>query len=69
MLLTERNSVQEVDIKDIEEVVYKSVDENRRWRVELVEIILQARGRWAGGLRTGVAGVAMHRLDNLYLLS
>ena len=40
MLLTERDSV---EIKDIEEVVYQSVNEDRRWRVELVEILLQAR--------------------------
>ena len=43
MLLTDRSSVQEVEIKDIEEVLYQAVDDDRRWRVELVQILLEAR--------------------------
>ena len=41
--ITERSSIQEVEVEDIEKLVYHKVKEERQWRVELVELLLLAR--------------------------
>ena len=43
MLLTTKNSIREVEISDIQNLVYHKVDEERQWRVELVELLLLER--------------------------
>ena len=60
MLLTERSSIQEVEVEDIEKLVYHKVKEERQWRVELVELLLLAREEEAGRLSPGTVRVALH---------
>ena len=43
MKLTKKSSIQEVDVSDIKTLVYKKVNEERQWRVELVELFLLER--------------------------
>ena len=43
MLLTEKNSVEEVVASDIRNVVYQKVDVERQWRVELIKLLLLER--------------------------
>ena len=43
MLLTTKNSIRELDISDVKKLVYHKVNEERQWRVELVELLLLKR--------------------------
>ena len=43
MLLTQKNEIKEVYITDIKNLVYHRVEEERQWRVEVVELILLER--------------------------
>ena len=35
--------IQEVEVEDIEKLVYHTVEEGRQWRVELAQLLLLAR--------------------------
>jgi hypothetical protein len=48
LLITNKSSIHEVDLSDVENLVYRPVEEEREWRVELVELLLVEREQ--GGL-------------------
>ena len=43
MLLTQKNSVEEMVVSDIRNAVYQKVDVERQWQVELIELLLLER--------------------------
>ena len=43
MLLTQKNSVEEMVVSDIRNAVYQKVDMERQWQVELIELLLLER--------------------------
>ena len=43
MILTPKNSIQDIEVSDIKNLIYHKVDEERQWRLELLELLILER--------------------------